>query len=68
MVPYLFVIGGIRRLSASTSSVIGMLEPVIAGVFAWIWLSQSWSAIQLLGGSIVLVGVYIADRAKTNAK
>ena len=65
MVPYLFVIGGIRRLSASTSSVIGMIEPVLAGAFAWIWLSQSWSAIQLFGGAIVLVGVYIADRAKT---
>lgn len=68
MVPYLFVVGGIRRLSASTSSVIGMLEPVIAGVFAWAWLSQSWSAIQLAGGVIVLIGIYIADRAKTNAK
>lgn len=68
IVPYLFVVGGIRRLSASTSSVIGMLEPVIAGVFAWIWLSQSWSAIQLAGGAIVLVGIYIADRAKSNAK
>jgi drug/metabolite transporter (DMT)-like permease len=68
MVPYLFVVGGIRRLSASTSSVIGMLEPVLAGAFAWIWLSQSWTAIQLLGGVIVLIGIYIADRAKTNAK
>jgi drug/metabolite transporter (DMT)-like permease len=68
MVPYLFVVGGIRRLSASTSSVIGMLEPVIAGVFAWIWLSQSWSAIQLAGGAIVLIGIYIADRAKNNAR
>ena len=68
MVPYLFVVGGIRRLSASTSSVIGMLEPVLAGAFAWIWLSQSWSAIQLFGGAIVLIGIYIADRAKTNAK
>jgi drug/metabolite transporter (DMT)-like permease len=68
IVPYLFVVGGIRRLSASTSSVIGMLEPVIAGIFAWIWLSQSWSAIQLAGGAIVLVGIYIADRAKSNAK
>ena len=67
MVPYLFVVGGIRRLSASTSSVIGMLEPVIAGIFAWIWLSQSWSAIQLAGGAIVLIGIYIADRAKNNA-
>ena len=68
IVPYLFVVGGIRRLSASTSSVIGMLEPVIAGIVAWIWLSQSWSAIQLLGGAIVLIGIYIADRAKTNVK
>ena len=68
IVPYLFVVGGIRRLSASTSSVIGMLEPVIAGVFAWIWLSQSWSAIQLAGGAIVLIGIYIADRAKNSAK
>ena len=67
MVPYLFVVGGIRRLSASTSSVIGMMEPVLAGVFAWVWLSQSWSAIQLAGGAIVLVGIYIADRAKNNA-
>jgi len=68
LVPYLFVVKGIRLLSASTSSVIGMAEPVLAGVFAWIWLSQSWSAIQLLGGFVVLVGIYIADRAKSNAK
>ena len=67
MVPYLFVVGGIRMLSASTSSVIGMMEPVLAGVFAWVWLSQSWSAIQLAGGAIVLIGIYIADRAKNNA-
>ena len=66
MVPYLFVVGGIRRLSASTSSVIGMMEPVLAGVFAWVWLSQSWSAIQLAGGAIVLIGIYIADRVKNN--
>ena len=68
LVPYLLVVKGIGLLSASTSSVIGMAEPVLAGAFAWIWLSQSWSAIQLLGGVIVLIGIYIADRAKTNAK
>jgi len=68
MVPYLLVVGGIRRLSASTSSVIGMLEPVIAGIFAWLWLSQSWSLVQLIGGAIVLVGIYIADRVKNKVK
>ena len=68
LVPYLFVVAGIRLISASKSSVIGMLEAVIGGVFAWVWLAQSWGAIQLLGGAIVLVGIYIADRTKTNAK
>jgi len=67
IVPYLFVIGGLRLLSASTSSVIGMLEPVLAGVFAWIWLEQSWNGIQLIGAVIVLVGIYIADRARSVA-
>ena len=67
IVPYLFVIAGLRLLSASTSSVIGMLEPVLAGVFAWIWLKQSWNGIQLLGAAVVLVGIYIADRARSAA-
>jgi drug/metabolite transporter (DMT)-like permease len=67
IVPYLFVIGGLRLLSASTSSVIGMLEPVLAGIFAWIWLQQSWNGIQLFGAAVVLVGVYIADRARSAA-
>jgi len=68
LVPYLLVVAGIRLISASKSSVIGMLEAVIGGIFAWIWLAQSWGAIQLLGGAIVLVGIYIADRTKANAK
>jgi drug/metabolite transporter (DMT)-like permease len=71
IVPYLFVVGGLRRLSPSTSSVMGMMEPVMAGAFAWIWLAQSWAPIQLGGAAIVLVGIYIADKAKivaTSAK
>ena len=67
IVPYLFVIAGLRLLSASTSSVIGMLEPVLAGVFAWIWLQQSWNGIQLFGAAVVLIGIYIADRARSVA-
>ena len=67
IVPYLFVIGGLRRMAPSTASVMGMLEPVLAGAFAWIWLAQSWAPIQLSGAAIVLVGIYIADRAKIAA-
>ena len=65
IIPYLFVISGLRLLAASKSSVLGMLEPVLAGIFAWIWLGQSWNLIQLLGALVVLVGIYIADTAKS---
>jgi drug/metabolite transporter (DMT)-like permease len=67
IVPYIFVISGLSILSASKSSVMGMLEPVLASVFAWIWLGQSWDVIQLLGAVIVLIGVYLADSAKATA-
>jgi len=67
IVPYMFVISGLRLLSASTASVIGMMEPVFAGIFAWMWLEQSWNAIQLIGAAVVLIGIYIADRAKSVA-
>ena len=65
IIPYLFVISGLRLLSASKSSVLGMIEPVMAGAFAWIWLSQRWDFIQLIGAVVVLVGIYIADRSKS---
>lgn len=65
VVPYMLVLSGMRFLSASTSSVIGMLEPVIAGGFAWLWFAQSWDAIQLVGAATVLFGIYLADRAKS---
>jgi len=67
VVPYMLVLSGMKMLTASTSSVIGMLEPVIAGAFAWIWFGQSWDWIQLIGAAIVLIGIYLADRAKTVA-
>ena len=64
VVPYLCVLTGMRLLTASTSSVIGMLEPVLAGAFAWFWFAQSWDLIQLIGAATVLFGIYLADRAK----
>jgi drug/metabolite transporter (DMT)-like permease len=67
IIPYLCVLTGMRLLSASTSSVIGMLEPVLAGAFAWFWFGQSWDAIQLFGALVVLFGIYLADRAKSVA-
>ena len=64
IVPYLCVLNGIRFISASQASLIGMLEPVIAGFFAWFALSEQLAPIQILGGAIVLAGIYLAERSR----
>jgi drug/metabolite transporter (DMT)-like permease len=66
VVPYGFVLSGLHGLSASTSSVIGMLEPIFAGIFAWIILQENLTTWQLIGAAIILVGIYLADKAKSH--
>jgi drug/metabolite transporter (DMT)-like permease len=65
--PYLFVVSGLKLLSAANASVFGMIEPVLAGIFAWWWLSESLNGIQLVGCVVVIVGIFIADKARSRA-
>jgi drug/metabolite transporter (DMT)-like permease len=65
--PYLFVVSGLKLLSAANASVFGMIEPVLAGIFAWWWLSESLNGIQLVGCVVVIVGIFIADKARSKA-
>jgi drug/metabolite transporter (DMT)-like permease len=55
---------GLKNLKASTTSAFGLLEPIFVGVVAWIWFAESWTVIQLLGGVIVIAGIYLADQAR----
>jgi drug/metabolite transporter (DMT)-like permease len=64
VIPYLLTVTGIRELSAGTSSVIGMIEPIFAGVIAWVLLNEALSGIQLIGCVVVLFGIYLADKAR----
>jgi len=68
IVPYVLILTGLKQLSASTSSVIGMLEPVIAGVIAWWWLNETFTAVQLIGGTVVIAGIILADQARREAR
>jgi drug/metabolite transporter (DMT)-like permease len=66
VIPYLLTVAAIRELSASTSSVIGMIEPIFAGVIAWLLLNEAFTNIQLLGCAVVLIGIYLADKARSS--
>jgi len=68
ILPYICVLNGLKLLSASTASVFGMIEPVLAGMFAWWWLSESLSGIQLFGCIIVIIGIFIADKARSKTE
>jgi drug/metabolite transporter (DMT)-like permease len=68
VIPYLLTITGIRELSASTGSVIGMIEPLFAGVIAWWLLSEAFNTTQLIGCAVLLIGIYLADKARSQVK
>ena len=68
VIPYLLTVAAIRELSASTSSVIGMIEPIFAGVIAWWLLNEAFNTTQLIGCAVLLVGIYLADKARSQVK
>jgi drug/metabolite transporter (DMT)-like permease len=61
ILPYLCVLTGVNALSSQVASIIGMLEPVLAGVFGWILLNETFTTIQLIGAVVVLIGIFIAN-------
>jgi len=50
------------HLSAALSSVTVLVQPVVATVLAWILFSEMLDAAQLLGGVLVLSGIFFARR------
>jgi drug/metabolite transporter (DMT)-like permease len=65
VIPYLLTVTGVRELSASTGSVIGMIEPLFAGAIAWWLLNEAFNTTQLIGCAILLFGIYLADKARS---
>jgi drug/metabolite transporter (DMT)-like permease len=64
LVPYVLVIHSIRHIGGAGASIMGMTEPPIAAIFAWIVLGEILTPVQLLGGAIMLVGIVVAQQAR----
>jgi drug/metabolite transporter (DMT)-like permease len=52
----------LAHLPASFSSVSLLVQPVMAGVFAWALLGEPLVAMQVAGGGVVLAGIYLARK------
>jgi drug/metabolite transporter (DMT)-like permease len=64
IVPFGLVLSGLHHLPATRVGMVGMLEPVLAGVVAWAWLAESLRPVQLVGGAVVLAGIVMAQTAR----
>ena len=64
MITFLLVTAALRHISATRVAIIAMLEPVVAGIVAFAWLGESFGALQLVGGGIVLAGIVLAQTAR----
>jgi len=56
------------NLSATAVGVIATAETIFASAFAWIWLNESMSTIEVIGGIIVVCGIVIAETSRTVRK
>lgn len=52
----------LAHLPAAFSSVSLLFQPVMAALFAWLMLAEPLAPLQVLGGCVVLAGIYLARR------
>lgn len=50
------------HIKSSLSSVFVLLQPIIAGIYAWLIFKESLSSIEVLGMCVSLIGIYIAKK------
>jgi drug/metabolite transporter (DMT)-like permease len=62
LIPFFLAVGAVRVLSPAAAGIAATVEPPFAAAFAWIFLSQHLSPVQLMGGGLVVAGVVVAHR------
>lgn len=62
--PFLLVLGSLRRIGAQRAGIVATTEPLWAGLIAIVVLGETLNWVQALGGSIVVVGVVLAETSR----
>ncbi len=63
VVPYSLNLAALQHVGPTAAGVVGMSEPVLAAAVAWVWLGQSLTPLQVVGGLVVLAGIGLAQSA-----
>lgn len=64
VVPYGLILLALRSLGSARAGLLGMAEPVLAALVAYVVLGEALTPVQLLGGAVVLVGIVLAETAR----
>jgi drug/metabolite transporter (DMT)-like permease len=68
IVPFSFSMMALRHLPATTVGAVAMLEPVLAGGVAWLWLEEAQTGVQIAGSLVVVAGIALAQSARRGSK
>ncbi len=64
VVPFGVELSALRHLSATTVTMVAMLEPVGVSALGWIWFDERLGAVALVGGAAVVAGIVLAQTAR----
>lgn len=64
MITFSLLTGALRHISATRASIVATLEPVVATGVAWAWLDETFGPTQLIGGAVVIIGIFVAQSAR----
>lgn len=57
LAPFILYLWGVQRVRAERATIASTLEPVLVALFAWLWLGQSLSPMQVGGGLLIIAAV-----------
>lgn len=63
-VPFLLSLAALKRLSATAAGIAASSEVAFAFAVAWLWLQETLSSFQVVGATIVLLGIIVAQTAR----
>ena len=64
VLPFGVELFALRHLSATTVTMVAMLEPIGVSALGWVWFAESLDAVALTGGVAVVAGIVLAQSAR----
>ncbi|GAA3098057.1 EamA family transporter [Pseudonocardia yunnanensis] len=64
VIPYIAGVAAVARIGATRGSLVGLLEVVTSAVASWLLLGQVPTAVEVLGGVLILTGVALTNTAR----